>query len=77
MARFLETCVDQGRKNLEAVTSLREKIVEIDRQVEKETDKFAAKKGSANGNVTVVIVAEDNTAVELKLTYSVSPSHKL
>jgi len=75
MGQFLDSFVGQGRKNLEAVTSLGEKIVEIQRQIEKETDKLAAKKGSANGEVTVVIVAKENNTVELKLTYSVSPSY--
>lgn len=70
MAQFLESFVDQGRKNTEAVTAIGEKILEIDRQIEQEKTKTVSRKGEANGEVTVVIGAEESTNVELKLTYS-------
>jgi hypothetical protein len=70
MSEFLESFVDQGKRTLEAITEIGEKIVEIDREIEKETIRKKLKQGEAHGEVTTVIVAEENVHVELKLTYS-------
>jgi hypothetical protein len=72
MTAFLESYVDQGRKNQEALKEIGEKIVENDREVEKETARRELKKGESHGEVTVVVVADEDAHVELKLTYSVS-----
>lgn len=70
MSDFLKSFVTKGSENLEAVAQIDEKIVEINRQIAKETAKAALKTGEANGQVTVVIVAASEASVELKLTYS-------
>lgn len=72
MASFLESFVEQGRKNLAAVTVLGEDILAIDREIETITQAMMAKKGVSNGEVTVVIGVDEDSAVELKLTYSKS-----
>ncbi|KDQ59010.1 hypothetical protein JAAARDRAFT_128083 [Jaapia argillacea MUCL 33604] len=72
MTTFLDSFVLRGRKNLQAVSELEEKIVEIDRQIEKEQEKTTTTKGESNGKVTIVIAAENEGQVELKLTYIVT-----
>ncbi|PPQ84015.1 hypothetical protein CVT25_000561 [Psilocybe cyanescens] len=72
MGAFLESYVEQGRKTLLAVTDLNEQIVEITRKIDLEDTKTATRKGTALGQVDIVIVADEDSAVELKLTYIVS-----
>ncbi|GLB44778.1 putative protein with domain of unknown function (DUF4139) [Lyophyllum shimeji] len=73
MSSFLESFVQQGRKNLQAITELGEKIVDIDRQIEKEAEQSAQKKGEARGEVSIVLGADEPTSIDLRLTYSTSP----
>ncbi|KAJ7471038.1 hypothetical protein FB451DRAFT_1090666 [Mycena latifolia] len=72
MGTFLESFVQQGRKNLEAIAELDEKIVAVDRQIEAEQLKEATKKGASTGEVTIVVGTDSDTHVDLKLTYLVS-----
>ncbi|KDR78599.1 hypothetical protein GALMADRAFT_244048 [Galerina marginata CBS 339.88] len=72
MAAFLESYVDRGRKTLQAATQLNEQIVQITRQIDAEQEKAAAKRGSTLGRVDIVIFADAENSVELKLTYIVS-----
>ncbi|KAJ6615886.1 hypothetical protein B0H10DRAFT_2435257 [Mycena sp. CBHHK59/15] len=72
MHEFLQSFVQQGRMNLEAVAELDEKIVALDRQIESEQQKQAAKKGASTGEVTVVLGTDSDARIDLKLTYIVS-----
>ncbi|KDQ59015.1 hypothetical protein JAAARDRAFT_192573, partial [Jaapia argillacea MUCL 33604] len=71
MTTFLDNFILRGRKNLQAVSELEEKIVEVDRQIEKVREKTTTTKGERNGKVAIVITVEDDGQVELKLTYIV------
>ncbi|KAF9550044.1 hypothetical protein CPC08DRAFT_768987 [Agrocybe pediades] len=71
MSQFLESYVAQGRKTVEAITTLNEQIVQVDREIDEEKEKSSSKKGSNRGRVDVVLFAEEEAAVDLKLTYLV------
>jgi len=71
MSQFLNSFAEHGRKNLSALSSVSEEIVEIDHQIYLENAQLTAKKGSSSGNVSVVIGTDEDGTVELKLTYSV------
>ncbi|KAG6849296.1 hypothetical protein H0H93_009651 [Arthromyces matolae] len=71
MSTFLESFVEQGRKNLIEIVDLEEKIISIQRQIERETEKRVSKKGDATGKVSIVLGTDNDTAVDLKLTYIV------
>ncbi|KAF9459031.1 hypothetical protein BDZ94DRAFT_1239542 [Collybia nuda] len=75
MTQFLESFIELGRKNLDAVGEISEKIVEIERQIDRETRKGLVKKGGTRGEVAVVLGADENTTIDLKLTYIVSHVH--
>ncbi|KAJ7503295.1 hypothetical protein B0H11DRAFT_578984 [Mycena galericulata] len=68
----LSSFVEQGRKNIEAVAELDEKLVALDREIEKEVERETSKKGAAAGEVTIVVGTESATRVDLKLTYIVT-----
>ncbi|KAJ6492563.1 hypothetical protein C8R47DRAFT_1013238, partial [Mycena vitilis] len=72
MNEFLQSFVEQGKKNLQAVAEIEEKLVVVDRQIEVEVEKEAAKKGASTGEVTIVLGTDSETHVNLKLTYIVS-----
>ncbi|KAH9481857.1 Protein F37C4.5 [Psilocybe cubensis] len=72
MGLFLESYVERGHKIVSAITELNEKIVAITRQIDLHDSESASKKGTALGQVDIVIVADSDTQVELKLTYIVS-----
>jgi hypothetical protein len=72
MGDFLKTFVVKGRENLETVAEIDKNIVEVDRLIEKELAKAALKIGQANGQVTIVVVAAEESKAEIKLTYSKS-----
>ncbi|KAG6877251.1 hypothetical protein C0992_010442 [Termitomyces sp. T32_za158] len=72
MSAFLESFVEQGRKNLNNITELDEKIIALDRQIERETEDGASKKGDVRGEVTVILGTDNSSTVDLKLTYIVS-----
>ena len=52
------------------ISIVKEKILQLERQIAAETEKTASKRGTARGQVEVVIVADNATSVDLKLTYS-------
>jgi hypothetical protein len=70
MSDFLKTFVDKGKENLKAVAEIDKNILEVNRMIEKESAKAALKIGEANGQATIVVVASENSKVEMKLTYS-------
>ncbi|KAF4613467.1 hypothetical protein D9613_008122 [Agrocybe pediades] len=70
MTAFLDQYFARGKKILESITELKEKIAAIDRLIKFEEYEASIRKGSANGQVDVVISAEDDCSVDLKLTYS-------
>jgi len=70
MGEFLKGFVTKGTENLEAVSKIEEKIVEVKRLIEKETAKSDMKKGQCNGQVIIVVVAAQESTIDLKLTYS-------
>ncbi|KIM77452.1 hypothetical protein PILCRDRAFT_12084 [Piloderma croceum F 1598] len=72
MIDFLKTFVDKGRENLKAVTEIDKNILEVNRMIERESAKVALKIGEANGQATIVVVASEDSKVEMKLTYIVS-----
>ncbi|KAK0470322.1 uncharacterized protein EV420DRAFT_1742692 [Desarmillaria tabescens] len=71
MAQFLQSFVEQGRKNTEAVSSIDEKIVEIDRSLEIEAEKLSLKKGTLTGEVHVAIGATAPESIQMQITYIV------
>ncbi|KAK7055911.1 hypothetical protein R3P38DRAFT_2849558 [Favolaschia claudopus] len=72
MGEFLVSFVEQGRKNLEAVAELDEKIVVLDRKIEAEQRKEASKKGESSGEVSIVLGTDSAAHVDIKLTYIVT-----
>ena len=70
MGDFLKTFVVKGRENLEAIAEIDKTIVEVNRMIEKELAKTTQKIGQANGQVTIVVVAAEDSKLEIKLTYS-------
>lgn len=74
MSEFLKTFVDKGIRNLEDIAEIDKNIVEVTRMVEKESAKTARRTGEANGQVTIVVVAAEDSKAKIKLTYSnISP----
>ncbi|KAK0472056.1 hypothetical protein IW261DRAFT_1343884 [Armillaria novae-zelandiae] len=71
MTQFLQSFVEQGRKNTEAVSSIDEKIIEIDRLLEIEADKSSLKKGTLTGEVHVVVGATAPESIQMQITYIV------
>lgn len=71
MSQFLQSFVEQGRKNTEAVSSIDEKITEIDRLLEIEADKSSLKKGTLTGEVHVVVGATAPESIQMQITYIV------
>ncbi|KAH9477517.1 Protein F37C4.5 [Psilocybe cubensis] len=72
MSAFLQSYVDQGRKTLQAISKLEEEIDDVNRRLDILDAQIASKKGSALGQVDIVVVAEEEDSVEMKLTYIVS-----
>lgn len=70
MGEFLKSFVEKGAENVEAVSKIEEQIVEVTRLIEKETAQAALKKGTTNGQVIIVVVANQKCVVDLKLAYS-------
>jgi len=52
------------------IIALDEEILSIDRLSEDEKKKASLRKGSTNGAIDIVIFADEDDAVELKITYS-------
>lgn len=52
---------------------LNEQVTEISHQIDELTEKASSKKGSARGEVVVIVGTEAATTVDLKLTYSTCP----
>lgn len=71
MAQFLQSFVEQGRKNTEAVSSIDEKIIEIDRLLEIEVDKSSLRKGTLTGEVHIVVGATAPESIQMQITYIV------
>jgi hypothetical protein len=67
---FFDGFVERASKNLDATAELEEAIVDIDSEIQREKDLESKKKGLAHTEVTVVVLADQDGPVELKLTYS-------
>lgn len=74
MSEFLKGFVSKGTENLDAVTKIDAKIVNVERDISKEAANAAKKTGEAHAQVTVVVVANQAQSVALKLTYSETQS---
>lgn len=70
MGEFLKSFVEKGSENLESVAKIEGQVVEVTRMIEKEKAKAALKKGETEGQVIMVVVATEDCAVDLNLTYS-------
>lgn len=66
---FLSTFVQSGQDNIHAVAKLDEETVGIDREIKQLLDQAAERKGSADGDVLVVLHSKTATTAELRLTY--------
>ncbi|KAG5652604.1 hypothetical protein H0H81_004386 [Sphagnurus paluster] len=71
MTEFLGKFVDMGQKNLAAIAEINEKILEVDRQIETETEKLNRKKGATRGQADIILSVDQPLTVDLKLTYIV------
>ncbi|KAH0585650.1 hypothetical protein H2248_008872 [Termitomyces sp. 'cryptogamus'] len=71
MNTFLESFVEQGRKNIKDIAELDEKIIALGRRIERETEKGVAKKGSVQGEAIIILGTDNPSVVDLKLTYVV------
>ncbi|KDR78602.1 hypothetical protein GALMADRAFT_64390 [Galerina marginata CBS 339.88] len=72
IAAFLKSYADLAFKPFHAVAQIKEKIRQIDRQIEALQEKAASKRGTTLGQVYIVVFADTECCVELKLTYFVS-----
>lgn len=72
MVQFLQSYVEQGRKNAEAVSALDDQILDVERLIEAEADKASLKQGTAAGEVTAVIRSSESMTINMLLTYSKS-----
>ncbi|KAF9450483.1 hypothetical protein P691DRAFT_810305 [Macrolepiota fuliginosa MF-IS2] len=72
---FLTSFVEHGRSNIRAIAKLEAEIAGIDKQIKEEKKKGSLLKGSIDTEVTVVITADNDTRIDLKLTYIVSNTH--
>ena len=68
MSEFLRSFRREKLSSAVALQKLDEKIHEVDKAMIEESGKET--KGKANGKVTVILHAEDDSAVSLRLTYS-------
>lgn len=73
VAEFLKSYGGHVKSGIDAVARLEERIQELDKKIFKEEDAASSKQGPmSNGELTVVIAAEFEEEVELKLTYIVT-----
>lgn len=72
MASFMQSFVTQKKEALKEFSELKEKILELQRQIAKERERLAAKKGQATAKVSAVIVAQTDGPAKIVLTYSTS-----
>ncbi|KAJ7650911.1 hypothetical protein FB45DRAFT_889070 [Roridomyces roridus] len=72
ISSILQSFVDHGRKNIDAVAELDEKLAALDLEIEAEQQKETFKKGLTTGEVTVVVGTDSAIHVDLKLTYIVT-----
>ena len=71
MSEFLKSFRKEKLNSVVVVEKLDERIHEIDKAISEETGKET--KGKSNGKITVILHAENDTAVSLRLTYSKPP----
>jgi len=72
MGAFIQNFVAQKKESLKACADLKERILALERQIAKERERLAAKKGQAEAKVSAVIFTQNDGPVKLVLTYSVS-----
>lgn len=73
MGAFVQNFVAQKKESLKASSDLKERILALERQIAKERERLAAKKGKAEAKVSAVIFTQSDGPVKLVLTYSMSP----
>jgi hypothetical protein len=66
---FFATIVRNGRENADALRTLNEEIVANDRELARLRDVAAERKGTATGDVVVVLNAKKAGPSDLRLTY--------
>ncbi|KAF5359447.1 hypothetical protein D9756_002930 [Leucocoprinus leucothites] len=69
---FLDAFSNRGRKNIEAVMKIEGQIAELDNQIQEENRKKTLVKGSVNTELGIVIAADNDTQIQLNLTYVVN-----
>lgn len=72
MGSFMQSFVAQKKDALKEFSELKEKILLLERQIAKERERLAAKKGQAAAKVSAVIVAQTGGPAKIILTYSLS-----
>ncbi|THH11349.1 hypothetical protein EW146_g8074 [Bondarzewia mesenterica] len=68
---FVLKYIERMRALVKVGAELDEQILQLSRQIEKETTEGSIKQGKTNGEVTVVVMAKEAAEVELKLIYVV------
>ncbi|KAF5359448.1 hypothetical protein D9756_002931 [Leucocoprinus leucothites] len=69
---FLDAFRNKGRKSIEAAMKIEEQMAELDSQIQEERRKNTLVKGSINTELGIVIVADNDTQIQLNLTYLVN-----
>lgn len=69
---FVDELTLRNADNARLISELQEKIVQLNREIIPLRAQHAKKKGEAHGVVTVVIVAQEDTHIDFKLTYRAS-----
>ena len=69
---FLDTYMTRARALVKAGADFDEQILLLDREIRNLTLEQSAKQGRAEGLVTVIVIAQAATDIELKLTYGMS-----
>jgi hypothetical protein len=70
--RFFESLLIRTRDISSTRVDLEEEILQLSRRIDVLSSSETKKKGTTNGEVTVVIMAKKATDVELRLTYRMS-----
>jgi hypothetical protein len=75
VASFLETFLDKAEKSIDGEIRLDAEISSLEKQIEEQERIMKAKVGEANGQVELILAAENEGQTELKLTYGMKLLH--
>lgn len=67
---FLQIFLENGKRNMKAVTKLKEEITLVDWKIAQLRDKMLERTGSAHGRAAITLSTKSAGPVEIKLTYS-------